>query len=197
MNVGKNEGTSGRMALASFFATGVAAQNLSKNANGLVNTASTDGDKNDSKATISPALRLAQAEVLALLESFSPQDTVNDPKATTKACLTKLGQEFAPKKPEQFEWLTGMPPKDAAERWAKASTFIDDEHRKLIGVAYTLRKDVNKEVTQAVDTVMQANASAKSDDEIKKAREDANKKRTETIEKFCTPKATVASGSTT
>ena len=196
VNVGKNEGASGGMALASFFATGVAAQNLSKNASGLamVNTVKPDDNKNGTKNIINPALRLAEDELLALLDVISPQNTLKDSKTTTKICLTKLGLEYDPKKPSQFEWLTGMPYKDAADRWAKASTFLDDEHRKLIGVAYTLRKEAEKEIYSAVDAVMKA-AAPQTADQVEKATAAANIKRTEAIENFCASKA-IATGST-
>ena len=195
VNVGKNDGPSGSMALASFFATGVAAQNLARNASGLamVSTVKADDSKEDKKSATSPALRLAEEELLALLGATSPQNTLKDPKTTTKACLTRLGREYDPQNPTQFEWLAGMPHQEAAERWAKASTFLDDEHRKLIGVAYTLRKEAEKKINAAVDAVMKA-AAARTAEDIEKATAEANTKRTEAIEAFCAPKAAEAGG---
>lgn len=187
VKAGKDEGASGQMALASFFATGVAAQYLSKNASGLVMvTTKPDDSKDDKKISTSPAQRMAENELLALLDAISPQNTLKDPKITTKACLTKLGVEYDPKKPAQFEWLTGMTHKQAAERWAKASTFLDDEHRKLIGVAYTLHKEADKHINAAVDAALK-DAPRKTAEDVEKATITANTKRTEAIEAFCAP----------
>lgn len=165
---------------------------MSKNASGLaiVSNKPAEIDKSDAKTPSNAANRLAQDELFALFESISPQAAADEPKETLKACLTKLGSEFDPKEPAQFEWLSGMPPKDAVERWGKAASLTDDAYRKLVGVAFNMRKSATKEVGAALQT----STAAKTAAEAETAKAEGNAKRTKAIKVFCAPKTAAVAG---
>ena len=187
VGIGKEEVASGKMALASFFATGIAAQNLSKNASGLAlvsNAKPTVEGRSEEMQTGNAAQRMAKDELKNYLDvtaSIGPDRVTTE---TRKVCLTKLGASYDATKPAQFEWLSQMSPKVAVDVWAKATQHSDDEHRKLIGVAYTLRQAVTQRIAQDTKAALDKLPGNAEESEKSKTRADA---RANSIEKFCTP----------
>jgi hypothetical protein len=195
VGVGKDEVASGKMALASFFATGVAAQNLSRNASGLalVSNGKTNDAKEDEKPSTNPAQRMAKDELKKYLEATTLAASDKTPIQTRKACLSKLGASLDAKNPKQFEWLSQMSPKVAVDLWAKATPQSDDEYRKLIGVTYTLHQALTQQVAQDTNVALDKLTRDAQDGEKSKVRADT---RASSIEKFCAPESAATAGGT-
>ena len=196
VGVGKDQVASGKMALASFFATGVAAQNLSRNASGLalVSNGKPTDSKDDEKTSTNPAQRMAKDELKNYLDAIALNGPDSATIQTPKVCLTKLGTSLDTNKPAQFEWLSQMSPKVAADLWAKATQQSDDEYRKLIGVAYTLRQALTQRVEQDTKAALDKLSGNTTNSEKSKAKTDA---RSSSIDKFCTPEPSTATNGKT
>jgi hypothetical protein len=192
VGIGKEDVASGKMALASFFATGIAAQNLSKNASGLAlvsNSKATAEGQGDEKQTGNAAHRIAKDELKNYLDvtaSIGPDSATTE---TRQVCLIKLGASYDATKPDHFDWLKQMPPKVAVNLWAKTTQQSDDEHRKLIGVAYTLSQAVTQRIAQDTKAALDKLPVNAEKSEKSKTRADA---RASSIEKFCTPEPAAA-----
>lgn len=165
----KSDGIAGTFKMASFFATGVAAQNLSRDAGGvhLLSNAPSKAVPQDKKQTAHDLAR----EQLAQYLSVTAQKTEKAERADA-TCLQKLGKSFEASQADQFVWVAGRHPKDAANQWMDLAALTDAQAKKLIGVAYQLQ--------DAAQTSIQT-AWAKAD----QAKTKESALRSETIRAFC------------
>lgn len=165
----KSDATLGHFKMASFFATGVAAQNLSRDA-GAVHLLSNAPGKHAPQAKKETAHDIAREQLAQyLFVTAQKNEKVERADAT---CLQKLGKTFEAAQTDQFAWVAGRHPKDAANQWMDLAALTDAQAKKLIGVAYQL--------ADAAQTSIQA-AWAKAD----KAKTNESASRSETLQAFC------------
>jgi hypothetical protein len=122
--------TNAGIKLASFFATGIAAQHLAEQGSSL--TAVSDA-YSATKAKLSAAVQQAKTNLFELFKLIAIGDDKN--AKVPEKCLTVIGTEFDSKQENRFDYLKDSAPLYAASNLTTFN-FSDDEYRKLGGIAY-------------------------------------------------------------
>lgn len=140
--------------LASFFATGVAAQHLAKDASKM-DLAGVRSDQDAKKSTPEQeAQRLqkaVQADTRKSLETFFQMTAVYSNSTPTLAtvnpdCLGKLAKDMNAKEPPDLSWVKGRNPEDAANALLTLSGMLLTEQRKLAAAANDLSSKIAPEL---------------------------------------------------